>query len=308
MEKKALKPVNRKTANDHESMSAKTSPASDDSHPAYGKISDEQFGFLTQYLSGKYGLRIPREKKILLESRLIKRLSALKLNSIEAYIDYIFKAEHAGAEYQMFVDHITTHKTFFFRENHQFEFLKSILPGYHKRAGYSRQVNVWSAGCSTGEEVYTLGIVLNEQKNDIPGLEYRVIGTDVSVPSLKSAAKGVFSTELENIPAPIREKYFTRVEGHRATTLRFTCPEVTSRINLGVLNLNNRKYNLPCSFDFVFCRNVIIYFDAKTRNEVLERIVEKLKPGGYLFLGHSETALGTTLPLKSIQPTIYQKL
>lgn len=289
-------------------MSEKTPPAFDDSHPAYGKISDEQFSFLTQYLSSKYGLRIPREKKVLLESRLVKRLHALKMTSIAAYIDHIFKTEHADAEYQLFVDHITTHKTFFFRENYQFEFLKNQLPDYHRRLGSARQVNVWSAGCSTGEEVYTLGIVLNELRNDMPSLDYRIVGSDVSIPSLKSAAKGVFSSELENIPDRIKEKYFMVVPGRKNPSLRFNSPEVTSRISLGVLNLNNKQYNLPCHFDFIFCRNVIIYFDARTRNEVLERIVARLKPGGYLFLGHSETALGTTLPLKSIQPTIYQKL
>lgn len=288
-------------------MSEKTPPAFDDSHPAYGKLSDEQFSFLTRYLSGKYGLRIPREKKVLLESRLIKRLNALKMTSIEAYIDHIFKTEQ-GPEYQLFVDHITTHKTFFFRENYQFEFLKSVMPEYSGRLSATRQVNVWSAGCSTGEEVYTLGIVLNELKSDMPSLDYRIVGSDVSVPSLKSAARGVFSSELEHISDRIREKYFTVVPGRKAPSLRFSFPEVTSRISLGVLNLNNKQYNLPCNFDFIFCRNVIIYFDARTRNEVLERIVARLKPGGYLFLGHSETALGTTLPLKSIQPTIYQKL
>lgn len=278
-----------------------------DAHPTYGKISDKQFHFLTQYLSSKYGLRIPPEKKILLESRLIKRMNALNISSMEEYLQFIFKPENAHTEYPLFIDHITTHKTFFFREYYQFEYLKKILPGYFKNLNTSRPLNIWSAGCSTGEEVYSLGIMLHEQRAEISGLDYKIIGTDVSVPSLKSAAKGIFSSELENIPVPVRNKYFSPIEERSRPALRFNHPEVTSRINLGILNLNRKQYSLPYTFDFIFCRNVIIYFDAKTRSEVLERIVNKLRPGGYLFLGHSETALGTTLPLRSIQPTIYQK-
>lgn len=273
-----------------------------------GKISDEQFRFLTQYLSTKYGLRIPAEKKTLLESRLVGRLHSLQLKSIEDYISYVFKP-NATEEYQLFVDKITTHKTFFFRENYQFEFLKMILPAYCKNFGTNRQLNCWSAGCSTGEEVYTLGIILNESKAQIPLLDYKITGTDISIPSLKTASKGLFSTnELENIPENLLKKYFSVVERSGAALLQFQHLEVVSRIALGVLNLNNKHYNLPNSFDFIFCRNVTIYFDLKTRNEVMSRLVDRLRPGGYLFLGHSETALGMNLPLKSVQPTIYQKM
>ena len=273
-----------------------------------GRISDQQFNFLANYLSTRYGLRTPPEKRTLLESRLISRLNFLKLSSIEDYIKYVFKSDRANDEYQFFIDQITTHKTFFFRENYQFEFLKSILLAYCKQRDAHRPLNIWSAGCSTGEEVYTLGIILNEKRVDIPMLDYKIIGTDISVPSLRKAAKGLFSTmELENIPEPLYKKYFHTIDNAKGPTLQFNNPEVTSKISLGVLNLNSKLYNLPYTFDFIFCRNVTIYFDAKTRAEVLERMVAKLKPGGYLFLGHSETALGTSLPLKSIQPTIYQK-
>jgi chemotaxis protein methyltransferase CheR len=272
------------------------------------KISDEQFNFLSRYLSTKYGLRIPHEKRVLMESRLISRLHALKMDSMQEYIDYAFSASNIHNEYQLFVDHITTHKTFFFRENYQFEFLKKVLPGYFNVEKSNRQLMIWSAGCSTGEEVYTLGMVMNESKTQLPLMDYKIIGTDISVPALKKASQGLFSiNELENIPENLGNKYFNVTGPVQRQVLQFNNTEITSKINLGVLNLNNPQYNLPM-FDFIFCRNVTIYFDAQTRNNVLEKIVGRLKPGGYLFLGHSETALGTTLPLKSIQPTIYQKL
>jgi chemotaxis protein methyltransferase CheR len=272
------------------------------------KISPAQYEFLANYLSSKYGLNIPAEKTVLLESRLISRLNLLKLESIEEYLDYIFKSKDGRGEYENFVEQITTHKTFFFRENYQFEFLKRILPEYQRSHG-NRLINIWSAGCSTGEEVYTLGIIMNEKRQEMPMLDYRITGTDISIPSLKRAARGMFSmTELENMPEGIQPKYFSTHHHNGEPILQFANTEIKSKINLGVLNLNNKQYNFSTAFDFTFCRNVTIYFNATTRNEVLTRIVDKLKPGGYLFLGHSETALGTNLPLKSIQPTIYQKV
>lgn len=276
--------------------------------PIARKMNDEQFSFFVQYLSNKYGLRIPQEKRVLLESRIASRINALRLSSVDEYIHHAFKSEHAQEEYQMFVDHVTTHKTFFFRESYQFDFLSKVLPAYCQKFTTPRPISVWSAGCSTGEEVYTLGITLQEKRSEISSLDYRIVGTDISVPSLKKAAKGLYSImEIENIPEQTKQRYFQTIDTPAGPALQFANAEITNRVKLGVLNLNNKQYNLPGDFDFIFCRNVTIYFDAKTRTEVLTRMVSKLKPGGYLFLGHSETALGTNLPIKSIQPTIYQK-
>jgi chemotaxis protein methyltransferase CheR len=274
---------------------------------ARGKISDDQFRFFTQYLSSRYGLRISNDKRVLLESRLISRLNFLKLETIQQYIDHTFKSNSVNDEYQFFIEQITTHKTFFFRENYQFDFLGRHLEAYMKTRGPG-QLNVWSAGCSTGEEAYTLGMILHEKKHEIPNFDYRIIGTDISIPSLKKAALGLFSHELENLPEQFKQKYFSPIEKSGGTALQFDHAEIKSRIQLGVLNLNNKTYNLPHTFDIIFCRNVTIYFDAVTRAEVLKRIVDKIRPAGYLFLGHSETALGTNLPLRGMQPTIYQKI
>jgi chemotaxis protein methyltransferase CheR len=269
-----------------------------------GKISDKQFNFLTDYLSTRYGLRIPKEKKVLLESRLMGRLNRLKITDFEHYLEYIFNPKVPNNEYQYFINQITTHKTFFFRENYQFDFLSNVLSEYLRLRTPGTPINVWSAGCSTGEEVYTLGMLLQEKKSSL-SFDYKIVGTDIAIPSLKTAARGIFGNELENLPADLRSKYFTPTGDGK---IEFNATEIKSRIQLGVLNLNNKVYNLPLTFDFIFCRNVMIYFDAKTRGEVLKRMVDKIRPGGYLFLGHSETALGTELPLKSIRPTIYKKI
>jgi len=276
---------------------------------AFGKITDDQFKFLTEYLSKKYGLKIPPEKRVMVESRLISRVNKLKLGSINEYFEYTFKSVNRAEEYQFFVDQLTTHKTFFFRENYQFEFLTKKIKEYVDHHANNRPITVWSAGCSTGEEVYTLAMVLQEKKIEMPLLDYKIVGTDVSIPSLKKAAQGIFSHDLDSLPSNYKKTYFKEsVNSYGKTTIAFNNTEVKNRIQLGILNLNNKTYNLPHQFDFIFCRNVTIYFDPQTRGEVMERIVSKLRPGGFLFLGHSETALGLTLPIKSIQPTIYQRL
>jgi chemotaxis protein methyltransferase CheR len=271
-------------------------------------MSESQFKFFTEYLATRYGLRIVKEKKVLLESRLLSRINALKMESIDQYIEHTFKGKGSNDEYQYFVDNITTHKTFFFREHYQFDFISKNLPAYLQQRVGTGPLMVWSAGCSTGEEVYTIGMLLDETRQQLTNMDYRVIGTDISIPSLRKAATGIFTTELENLPDAYKEKYFTSVQTPKGNGLQFNNPEIKSKIRLGTLNLNNKVYNLPGLMDFAFCRNVTIYFDTQTRYDVLRKIVDKLRPGGYLFLGHSETALGISLPLKSIQPTIYQKL
>lgn len=266
-------------------------------------ISSEDFSKMTTYLGEKYGLYFKPEKVTMLESRFLKRLNALHIENFTQYLDYVFSGKNAD-EYKFFIDLVTTHKTSFFREQYQFDYLKSILPQYAKR-----RINIWSAGCSTGEEVYTLGMLLNEEKSNLASLDYKIIGTDVSVPALKKAAKGTYTnTELMGVSDSLKSKYFKKTLVGNIEALRFNNAEITSKIKLGVLNLNNKTYNLSDTFDFIFCRNVIIYFSAETQKKVLLKLINKLKPGGLLFLGHSETAIGTNLPLKSIRPTIYQKL
>ena len=271
-------------------------------------IPEHEFERITYYLHTKYGLRIPKEKKTMIESRLIKRLRALKLSSYTEYMQHVFN--HTGSqEYKYFIDLVTTHKTFFFREGYQFDFIKEILPYYHNSVVNRRPINVWSAGCSTGEEVFTLGMVLNEYLKANPQFSFKITGTDISRPALEQASRGVFAAkELANLPVEMIKKYFTLAVEDGEEKLAFKDRDVMSKINLGVLNLNSPEYKINGEFDFIFCRNVIIYFDFQTQKRVLEKLLKKLKPGGYLFLGHSETAFGYSLPLKSIRPTIYQKI
>ena len=272
------------------------------------RINEQQFLFLTDYLARKYGLKLKEDKKTLLESRLYSRINKLGMRSIDEYIQFVFKNEQGKNEYQFFVDIITTHKTFFFRENHQFAFMVDFLKNSFGKSITSNHINIWSAGCSTGEEVYTLAMLLNENKSSFPKLDFKIVGTDISIPSLQKAAKGEYSDlEVNTLNEEYRNKYFKPFEQKGLKAYRFSHPELKTKIKFGILNLNKPQYNLPFQFDIIFCRNVIIYFDLRTQKLVLEKLVSKLKPNGFLFLGHSESAIGSNLPIKSIRPTIYQK-
>ncbi len=271
------------------------------------RLTNDQFEKLASYLSNKYGLRIPVAKKMMLESRLQGRLRKHQIPSFMEYIDYAFNPNND--EYSYFIDLVTTHKTYFFREDHQFHFLRNIIPEYLQDHPSRRLLNIWSAGCSSGEEVYSLGMVLNESREEKYKFDFRITGTDISVPVLQQASRAVFNAkELQFVPEDLKTKYFETIHKNGSHYVRFENPEVSKRIKLGVLNLNRDRYNLAGEFDFLFCRNVIIYFDIDTQKKVLKNLIDKLKPGGYLFLGHSETAIGNNLPIKSIRPTIYQKI
>ena len=273
-----------------------------------GVIEESKFQFLTGYLSRKYGLNIPADKKNMLVSRLFNRINKLGLKDINEYITFVFNSEKGKAEYEFFIEYITTHKTFFFRENHQFEYLKELV-SLEAQSGRHRMYRIWSAGCSTGEEVYTLGILMEELRKMYPNIDYKLTGTDISVPSLKKAAKGEYSEmELENLDPAYKNRYFAKKIKDNEVKYRFKELSIANRVNFGILNLNKPIYNLPTQFDFIFCRNVIIYFDNNTKTKVIQKLLDKLKTGGTLFLGHSETAIGSNLPIVSIRPTIYQKL
>lgn len=272
------------------------------------RINEQQFLFLTDYLARKYGLKIQEDKKSLLESRLYSRINKLGMSSIDEYIQFVFKNDQGKQEYQFFVDNITTHKTFFFRENHQFDFMVEYLKKTYGGSPTGQRINIWSAGCSTGEEVYTIAILLNEMKSYFPMLDYRIIGTDISIPSLQKAAKGEYSElDINSLEQVFRHKYFKEIKRGNSKLYKFDNAELSTKLKFGILNLNKPQYNIPHMFDVIYCRNVIIYFDARTQKLVLEKLISKLKPGGFLFLGHSESAIGVNLPIESIRPTIYQK-
>jgi len=271
-------------------------------------MTSRDFNRLSAHINHAYGIKMPAAKKVMLECRLQKRLAYLQMPSYSAYCEYLFSEEGMEQEMVHMVDAVTTNKTDFFREGSHFDFLtQHALPelceGY---TGY-KELRVWSAGCSSGEEVYTLAMVLNEFTEMISGTGYRVTGTDISLSVLSKAMEAVYTEDrIADIPIWLRKKYFLRSKDRAKQTIRINA-ETRTKTDFRRLNLMDETYDIPETFDIIFCRNVLIYFDKTVQCAVINKLAQKLKPGGYLFLGHSETVSGMQLTLAQVQPTILKK-
>lgn len=270
----------------------------------------KQFNQLKDFIENRIGIKIPDAKKIMLESRLQKRLRLLKMKSFDEYFEYVFStAEGQKEEIQNLVHSVTTHKTDFFRERDHFDQLSSIiLPQYTKDGiGIRRPLRIWSAGCSSGQEVYTLAIVMHEYKiNHAPRLSFSILGSDISRNVLETAKTGIYqSNEIELLSLELKRRYFLkhRDPGSSAVRIKSGVRRCTQFVQLNLLHDN---YILSDKIDFIFCRNVLIYFNREDQIRILKKIIKCLAPGGFLFVGHSEAINSFHLPLKAWKPTIYQ--
>jgi len=274
------------------------------------KLSDREFERLAAFIRGSLGIKMPPAKRIMLESRLGSRLRALSMESFDEYCAHVFDSPEGADERRKLIDAVTTNKTEFFREDAHFERLTShVLPELIARdpaVGHTRPFRVWSAGCSSGEEPYTLSMVLAEFASHNGGLDFEITATDLSSRMLETALKAVYRGDAERlVPKHMRRKYLLRSRDRTNDVVR-VAPAIRKRVRFGRLNLlDPLSVNGP--FDAVFCRNVLIYFDRATQVDVLRRICDVMADGGYLFVGHSETLHGMHLPLRYVAPTIYVK-
>lgn len=274
------------------------------------KLSDGEFHRLSKFIFTNYGIKMPYEKKTMLQSRLHKRLRATGKNSFSEYVDYVFSEKGQNQEVIMMIDVVSTNKTDFFREPFHFEFIQdTFLPARILQNGSTgNTINIWSAGCSSGEEVYTLAMVLENAKLKTPQLNYSILGTDISIEMLKSASKGIYMEEKASvIPKEFLRKYFLRSKNRKDRKVRVKS-EIRNRVTFKRLNFVDQKYNIEGQFDLIFCRNVLIYFEKNLQERVINNLCKKLKTGGYFFLGHSESITGMKVPLKQIRPTVFLKI
>jgi chemotaxis protein methyltransferase CheR len=268
-------------------------------------MSATEFNKLSTFIYSNYGIKLPDTKKTMLEGRLHKRLRVLGMSSFKEYCQFLFSAEGHKFELPHMIDVVTTNKTDFFRESAHFEYLaNTILPAAQKEPVFK----VWSAACSTGEEPYTLAMVLNEHAEKNPAFNYHIFATDISGRALQAAATAVYTEEkVAPVPLLMKRKYLLRSKDAKQKTVRIV-PELRSRVTLERLNFIDGDFNsMPC-FNVIFCRNVLIYFDRPTQEKVIHKLCKKLEPGGILFLGHSESIANMNLPLTQIQPTTFRKL
>lgn len=272
-------------------------------------ISTAHFRKLQSLIYQEAGICLNDEKKTMLELRIKRRLRALEMETPTEYCDYLLGEGGKRGELIHFLDVVTTNKTDFFRERRHFEFLaRTALPEIQERWMAGREIVVWSAGCSSGEEPYTLAMVMAEFAETHSGFRYRVFGSDLSTEVLAKAERGVYSGEAaEAIPAELRQRYLLRGRDSHAETVRVV-PELRRRVQFRRLNFMDSEYGITDRMDAIFCRNVIIYFDRATQEQILRKIVRHLAPGGYVFVGHSETLHGMDLPLEPIAPAIYRRL
>lgn len=273
------------------------------------KMSSTDFTRLSSFITTHFGIKMPPAKKVMLQSRLQKRLRELNIASYKDYIDFLFSKKGMEDELIHMVDVVTTNKTDFFREPNHFEFLTSfVLPEIMNKKSFQYQVKIWSAGCSSGEEPYTLAIVLSEFRDKIPNTDFYILGTDISSRILEKAALSIYPEQrIEGIPMAMKKKYFLRSKNRTKQTVRVNA-ELRKKVVYKRINFMDHDYDLNETFDIIFCRNVLIYFDRENQERIINKICTKLKPGGYFFLGHSESIMNMNVPLSQIKPTIFRKI
>jgi len=273
------------------------------------QMTDADFNRLSTFIYNDLGIKMPDVKKVMLQSRLQKRLSELKMSSFKEYIDFVFSREGQEQEIIRMIDVVTTNKTDFFREPIHFEFLtETAIPQLMAANPNMSTLRIWSAGCSSGEEPYTLTIVLKEFASRNPGFDFEIMATDLSTKILDKAITAVYGEDrVSMIPIDLKRKYFLKSKDPASKTVR-VIPELRSKVSFRRLNFMDAQYHVEKEFDIVFCRNVLIYFDRETQQQVINKLSSKLKPNGYFFLGHSESITNMNVPLKQIKPTIFRKV
>ncbi len=268
-------------------------------------FSDKDFQRVKKLVLEHTGICLSDIKHDMMYSRLAKRLRYLSLDSFSDYIDLIESGDKS--ELGDFTNSVTTNLTSFFREQHHFDYLKAtLIPHLMKLNADSRKIRIWSAGCSTGEEPYSLAITLKEVIPDSAGWDVRILATDLDTNVLETGRNGVYSTERVNgIPSSVLKRWFNKGKGEREGLVRAS-NELRDMIIFKQLNLMG-QWPVKAGVDVIFCRNVVIYFDKETQAVLFDRYAETLRSDGYLVIGHSENLHNVTDRFKLLGKTIYQR-
>ena len=263
-------------------------------------VSDGEYALFQSLIEREAGIYLSECKRALLISRLQRRLRELELPSFSAYYRRVLADP---GERVRFVDAICTNETHFFREAHHFDHLeRTLIPAWRARG--KRPIRIWSAGCSTGEEPYSIAMVLAEQ---LEGWDIEILATDVSTKVLDAARAAIYRNErLHEVPWE-RRRWILRGVGSQEGKFKVG-PEARALVQFRALNLIDDVFDVGESLDAVFCRNVLIYFRGDTRARTLGRLVDKLAVGGQLFLGHAESLQSSRLPVRTVMPTVYERV
>ncbi|UVC06944.1 chemotaxis protein CheR [Rhizobium sp. TH2] len=271
-------------------------------------ISPRDFDRLAKFIYSYSGIKMPPTKVTMLEGRLRKRLRVTGHANFDAYCSYLFKDGGLEAETIHLIDAVTTNKTDFFREPNHFQYMvDKILPELLGQR--HREIRTWSSACSIGAEPYTIAMVLDAYFQEMaPDTRYQILATDLSTDVLRTAHKGIYTPEMvAPVPPVLRQRYVMQSRDKNRNEVRIH-PRLRARVGFGRLNLMDDKYPVGDLMHMIFCRNVMIYFDKQTQAGVLSRLCDCLRPGGYLFIGHSETIAGFDLPLVTVANTVFQRV
>jgi len=271
------------------------------------RMSDRHFRTIAQWIESHVGIKLPPNKRLMLEGRLAKRVRALDCSNLDDYVEALFEAGQLESELIHLIDVVTTNKTDFFREPSHFAFLKQVAVPALLKARNRAGLKVWSAACSAGMEAYTTAIVLDDISRMGTQFEFRILGTDISTAMLHLAQTAIYTRDvLAPVPPEFARRYFLRSRNHLSGEVRVV-PELRGVANFMRMNLMDPDYPVDRDIDIIFCRNVLIYFDRLTQRKVVEQLCSHLRPGGYLIVGHSESMVHSFVPsLKQVEPTIFR--
>lgn len=267
-------------------------------------ITEKEFAKLAEFIKANYGINLKEEKKSLVIGRLHNVLLQNDFDSFSDYFDYVV-SDKTGNAITVLIDKITTNHTFFMREVDHFYYFKNTVLPYLANTVRDKDLRIWSAGCSTGEEPYTLAMILDEYFGSEKTLwDSKILATDISSKVLDTAKKGIYSNEeIALLPVQWRLNYFRKHDFGNSILIDKIRDEVIYR----KFNLMEEVFPFKRRLHVIFCRNVMIYFDNKTRDALVNKYYEQLENGGYLFIGHSESLNRGTTRFKYIMPAVYRK-
>lgn len=268
------------------------------------EITEKEFKQFAEYIKTNYGIHLKAEKQSLVAGRLDNVLSNMKFNSLSEYLDYVV-SDRTGEAVATLLDKITTNHTFFMREADHFRYFKDKALPFLAGTVKDRDLRIWSAACSSGEEPYTLAMIIDEffGKGKM-WWDTKILATDISNNVLNIAKKGVYDNErISALPASWKLNYFQEINAEKSVLIEKIRNEVIYR----KLNLMDTVFSFKRKFHVIFCRNVMIYFDNKTKNELVEKLYDLTEYGGFLFIGHSESISRDVTRYKYVMPAVYRK-
>jgi chemotaxis protein methyltransferase CheR len=270
-------------------------------------ITEKEFHQIRDYIKRSVGINLGEEKKSLIYSRLRSTLQEKGFEDFSQYFQYL-TSDKTGDALIAFINKVTTNHTFFMREVDHFDYFRdTVLPYIAETFHTQRDLRLWCAGCSSGEESYTLQMIIQDffKKQGTEKWNTEILATDVSSSVLEKATRGVYANEaLENMPGHWRKEYFKKYDDTNSVVVDTLKKEITYR----KFNLMEEKFPFKRLFQVIFCRNVMIYFDNDTRAKLVEKFYQFTEPGGYLFIGHSESLNYTGTAYKYIMPAVYRKV